>query len=178
MNRPPLEDAEDTEQDRDAHGEGDRHPQAQGVILLRFRRRLRGFGRDRDQRRLRHGRPESEQKGESQQPEEAALAGQRPRHCLSDGKQAHLQALNEEGEAEQNQHESDEYAVEVRNRLLQHDQLEERDDHDDGRQIAQRFQDQKQKCLQALRHLGFTHEKCATCLARGWDRGNGRAQPK
>ena len=150
---PALEDAQHPEQDRRAYRERHHHAQLEGVGVAGalvggdgpgFRGdlgRLRGNG---DQGRLGDGGAETEAEGKRQQGRGAPLAREGLRDGLAEGKQPAFEPLDEERQAGDHAHQADGDAPEIRKGLLQHRDLEEGDDDDDGRQISQGFEEPPQ----------------------------------
>ena len=150
MNGPPLEDAQHAQDDGDADGDGDHEAHLQGVAVLgslaiadelRIRGHLRALGRHGNQGRLRHGGAETEAEPQGQQGRCASLA----RHPLGKGlaqrEQAAFQTLDEQRQPQDHAHEPDDDVGDIGKGLLQHDDLEEDDNGEDGSQISKRAQD-------------------------------------
>eukprot|EP00828_Plagiopyla_frontata_P011413 TRINITY_DN16314_c0_g1_i1.p2 TRINITY_DN16314_c0_g1~~TRINITY_DN16314_c0_g1_i1.p2 ORF type:complete len:257 (+),score=26.43 TRINITY_DN16314_c0_g1_i1:339-1109(+) len=154
--RPPLQDAKNANQDGDTDGKGDRQTQphcitAHGVFVCcdqsafcRNAGRLLGYGY---QSRFGNCCGKAESKRERQKPEKAAFSGQRVGHLLSDGKQAHLKALNEKGQTKNDQHPSFKNAKDVGQGLLKNRPLKKGDNQYDGQQILYCRQKPHAHCL-------------------------------
>ena len=158
---PPLEDADDAEHERDADGTGDREAKRErvaGTVRLRVgddaarARDLGGLGGDDDERGLGHGGAEPEGEREGEQRAEAALAGEGGGHRLAEREEAHLQALNEQGQTQEDEHETDDGPAQVGEGLAEHHGLEEDDDEDDGGEIPRRIGQQAEEAPKASRH--------------------------
>jgi hypothetical protein len=154
VDRPALQNAQDADDDRRA--DRDRHGVAQGVGVGFLGRRVvgqgagrgHGVGRllaNRDQGGLGHGGAEAEAESEQQQPGNRALARESLGERLADREQGHGQALDEDRQAAHDEQQADQDVGEILDRLLEHRDLEEGDDEDDRRQVAQRPGDEAQQ---------------------------------
>ena len=83
---------------------------------------------DCDQRRFGGRRAKAEAKGEAQQGGRAPLARECLRKRLAEGKEAAFETLDEKRESDDDAQQADRDAGQIRKRLLQHDDLKERDD--------------------------------------------------
>src|SRR5690606_27344932 len=103
----------------------------------RRRGRARRLGRDRGQSGLGDRRSESEQKGECEKPKKAAALRQCERERLTEREERELQSVDEQGEADDDEHRPLEEPEQIRGRLAQHDELKKEDDDDAGGEIPQ-----------------------------------------
>ena len=78
------------------------------------------------------------------------------RDRLAKGEEAAFQALYEERESSHDAQQADQHVGQVRKRLLQDDDLKERDDRDDRRQVAQRPDDPTAEQDQEIAHETVT----------------------
>ena len=151
VERPALEDAEHAERDADADRERNRvaQPERIGVHGVGVGGDDAGRGgdagrlrRNGNQRGLRNGGSEAEREGEDEKPDQAALVREPLSQALAQREEAHLQALDEERESQHHEHEPADDAAEVGEGLAQDRDLEDRDHHDDRRQVAQCAEDE------------------------------------
>ena len=96
--------------------------------------------------------PEAETEREGEQRRGAPLARKPLRDRLAEREETALQALDEERQARDHAEQTDQDAPDVRKRLLQHHDLEEGDDGDDGREITQGVCDATRQNDQGLGH--------------------------
>ena len=80
-----------------------------------------------DERGFRDGGSEPQREREKQQPEQTALTGEIPRHVLSEWKETDFQSLHEQREAGDDKQGSHQDLAEIRDGLLQHDELKRHD---------------------------------------------------
>jgi hypothetical protein len=98
------------------------------------------FRRNRDQRRLGHRRAKPQAERERQEGGRAALARERLRDRFAERKEAALEPLDEEHEAGDHADQPDDDTGQVRERLLQDDDLEESDHDNDRGEIPNRVE--------------------------------------
>jgi hypothetical protein len=99
-------------------------------------------------------RAEAQAEREQGEPEHAALAREGAGHRFTDGKQALFQAMDEKGEAQHDEQDTQQDLREVRQGLLQHDKLEKCDNQDDGQQVAYAARHGQQQFFQDHLHPG------------------------
>ena len=90
-------DPDRAEGDPNTRPQGHGNPEAERIN--RSTRHLASLGGHRDQRRLRHGRAESQREGEDHEPGEAAPAGEGVGQLLPDREQSHVEAEDKERES-------------------------------------------------------------------------------
>ena len=91
---------------------------------------------NRRQRRLGDSGTETQQEGERQQPEYAALAGERMGKRLADRKQCEFQAVDKKRQSEKHRYRAHSEAQRIVQRLLKDEVLEETDHDDDRREVT------------------------------------------
>ena len=161
MDRPALEDAQDAEHNRRADRDRHHHAQLKGIRRAHrivvgngpgFRGDLGRLRSNGDQGRFRDRGAKTQAKGKGQQRSRAPLAGKSLCNGLAEGKETAFESLDEERQAGDHADQANGDAPEIWKGLLQHHELEERDDDDDGCQIAQRIDDPPQYRTQGPGH--------------------------